>query len=345
MNKILIILTGGTIGSEKKKNIINVSKNNHLIKFLNNTKKSTNYKIVQPINILSENAVPENWNEILKCIEENWENNFSGIIITHGTDTLSYSASAISQYFYNFFKPVLLVSSDKPLNEKSANGRDNLNAAINFILKKKIPGTYVAYKNPKDKYVSFFLGSRVNQIDSFDNALNSKVGGFFCYFKNKKFIFNKKNNPTIQNIKKNCKKKGLNKDFRFSNKILIINPFPGLNYNYFNFKNEKPKAILQILYHSGTASIKKNLKFNTSLEKFIKTYKKNLDFYITPISSKNKNIYKTLNILINLNTVCIKDVTTETAYAKLCLAYKSFKSKKKINIFLKKNNFFEKIDF
>ena len=40
-----------------------------------------------------------------------------------------------------------------------------------------------------------------------------------------------------------------------------------------------------------------------------------------------------------------EDVTTETAYAKLCLAYKSFKSKKKINIFLKKNNFFEKIDF
>tara|TARA_B100000029_G_scaffold492377_1_gene553589 strand:+ start:20875 stop:21903 length:1029 start_codon:yes stop_codon:yes gene_type:complete len=342
MNKILIILTGGTIGSVKKGNIIDISKKNFLKKFLNN---DVIYKIIQPINILSENAVPENWNEIIKCVEKNWEKDFSGIIITHGTDTLSYSASAISQYFYNFFKPVLFVSSDKPLNEKKANGRDNLNAAINFILKVKLPGTYVAYKNPNDNYVSFFLGSRVKQINSFDNKLNSKISNYFCYFKNKKFFFNKKENPSIQDIKKNCKKKELNKNFRFSNKILIINPFPGLNYNYINFKKEKPKAILQTLYHSGTACTQKNFKFSTSIEEFIKIYKKNISFYITPITSKNKTIYKSLKTLLNLGVISIKDVTVETAYAKLCLAYKTFKSKKKIGNFLKKNNFFEKINF
>ena len=345
MNKILIILTGGTIGSKKKKNIINVSKNNYLKKFLKDNNNDINYKIVQPINILSENAVPENWNEIIKCIEKNWENDFLGIIITHGTDTLSYTASAISQYFFNFFKPILFVSSDKPFNEKSANGRNNLDAAINFIIKIKLPGTYVAYKNPKKNFVSIFLGSRVNQINSFDNKLNSKISSFFCYFKNKKFFFNKKRNPSFQAIKNNCKKKELNKNFRFSNKILIINPFPGLNYNYFNFKKETPKVILQTLYHSGTASTKKNFKFNTSFKNFIKIYKNKLSFYMTPISSKNKNIYKTLKTLKNLGAICIEDVTVETAYAKLCLAYKTFKSKKEINLFLKKNNFFEKINF
>ena len=199
MNTILLILTGGTIGSEKKKNIVNVSKNNYLESFL---LKKINYKIVQPINILSENTVPNDWNEIVKCIEENWKNNFSGIIITHGTDTLSFTASALSQYFYNFNKPVVLVSSDKPLNEKKATGKSNLKAAINFIIKIKLPGTYVSYKNPGKNFVSFFLGSRVKQINSYDNNLNSRFSGIFCTFKNNKFFFTKEKNPSILSIKK-----------------------------------------------------------------------------------------------------------------------------------------------
>ena len=200
MNTILLILTGGTIGSEKKKNVVNVSKNNYLKSYLLK-KKIFNFKIVQPINILSENATPNNWNKIIKCIEENWNNKFSGIIITHGTDTLSYTSSALSQYFYNFYKPVILVSSDKPLKDKSSSGKLNFTSAIDFIEKIKLPGTYVPYKNPKDNFISFFIGSRIKQINSYYNNLNSGFGDPFCILKNKKFSFIKKNNPSILSIK------------------------------------------------------------------------------------------------------------------------------------------------
>ena len=86
--------------------------------------------------------------------------NFSGIIITYGTDTLAYASSAFSQYFFNFNKPIVLVSSDKPLIEKKASGRFNLISAIKFIDKEKMPGIFVAYKNPNENFVSFYLGSR-----------------------------------------------------------------------------------------------------------------------------------------------------------------------------------------
>ena len=59
----------------------------------------------------------QQYKEILSFIEKNCRNDYSGIIITHGTDTLSFTASALSQYFYNFNKPVVLVSSDKPIKE------------------------------------------------------------------------------------------------------------------------------------------------------------------------------------------------------------------------------------
>ena len=347
MNTILLILTGGTIGSEKKRNTVDVSKNNYLNSvLLKKTNKNINYKIAQPINILSENAIPNDWNRILECIEENWKNNFSGIIITHGTDTLSFTASALSQYFYNFNKPVVIVSSDKPLKEKNATGKSNLEAAINFIIKMKLPGTYVSYKNPGKKFVSFFLGSRVKQINTYDNNLNSRYSDIFCNFKNNKFFFIKKKNPSIFSIKKNGNNYKLNKEFRFSNKILIIKPYPGLNYNIYNLNKTKPKAILHTLYHSGTASTRNESKTNFSLENFIKQNKyRKIPFFISPVSNKKKNIYESLKTLLNSNVRCLEGITFETAYAKLGLVYKSFKDEKKRNQFLKKNNFFEKILF
>ncbi len=346
MKTILLILTGGTIGSERKKNIINVSETNYLHSFLKKTDRKIIFKIVQPINILSENTIPDDWNNIVKSIEENWNNDYSGIIITHGTDTLSFTSSALSQYFYNFNKPVILVSSDKPIKEKNATGKFNLEAAINFILKTNLPGTYVSYKNPKVNFVSFYLGSRVKQINSYDNTLNARYSDIFCNFKNNKFQFIKIKNPSILSIKKNGNSYKLNNKFRFSKKILIINPYPGLNYDIYNFNKIKPKAILHTLFHSGTANTRKDTKENFSVEKFIKKNKyKKIPFYITPISKKNKNIYASLKSLLKLNVKCLYGITFETAYAKLALSYKSFKIEKNRNNFLQKNNFFEKINF
>ena len=147
-------------------------------------------------------------------------------------------------------------------------------------------------------------------------------------------------------IKKNGNSCKLNNKFRFSNKILIIKPYPGLNYDHYNFNKIKPKAILHTLYHSGTASTRNGSLANVSLEKFIKKNKyRKIPFFISPVSKKNKNIYASLKILLNLNVKCLDGITFETAYAKLGLAYKSFKNEKERNRFLVKNNFFEKISF
>ena len=162
MTKILIVLTGGTIGSKIQNNTINVTQNNYLKDFLDSNFKQINFKIIKPLNILSENSLPSDWNIIIKSIKKNWDNSFAGIIITYGTDTLSYAASAFSQFFYNFDKPVILVSSDKILREKNASGKYNIISAINFIDKEKLQGTFVAYKNPFTfNYTKFLARSTI----------------------------------------------------------------------------------------------------------------------------------------------------------------------------------------
>ena len=340
MVKILIILTGGTIGSEIKNNIINVTQNNYLTNILNSNFKQIKFKIVKPLNILSENTLPSDWNKIIKSIKKNWDNSFAGIIITYGTDTLAYAASAFSQFFYNFDKPVVFVSSDKPLRKKNASGKYNIISAVNFINKEKLQGTFVAYKNPSLDFVSFFLGSRVKQINSFNNKLDSILGGDFCKFKNNKFIYTKNNiNPPVSNFKKNKFTKFVEKFF-FSNRILVINTYPGINYKYFNLNKYKPKAILHSLYHSGTTSTREQNNF--SLVNFIKKCKsEKISFYISPIVKK-KNIYQSLKTLLNLKVQILDEISFESSYAKLSLAYGSFNNKKEIDKFLNKNNFFEK---
>ena len=172
------------------------------------------------------------------------------------------------------------------------------------------------------------------------------IVAYFVILKTINFNLQKKKNPSIFSIKKNGNTNKLNNKFRFSKKILIINPYPGLNYDIYNFNKIKPKAVLHTLYHSGTASTRGSTKENFSLEKFIKKNRhKKIPFYISPISEKNKNIYASLKSLLNLNVKYLDRISFETTYAKLALAYKSFKNEKKRNIFLKKNNFFEKISF
>ena len=83
-----------------------------------------------------------------------------------------------------------------------------------------------------------------------------------------------------------------------------------------------------------------------SLEKFIKKIKNTkIPFFISPISKKNKNIYASLKVLLNMNIKCLDHITFETTYAKLSLVFKSFINEKEKNIFLNKNNFFEKTSF
>lgn len=92
MKKILVILTGGTIGSRVEGKIINTTaaSSYRLIQLYNEKyADDTEFEVIQPINILSENLTPIEWGILCNCILELDFEKYEGIIITHGSDTLS----------------------------------------------------------------------------------------------------------------------------------------------------------------------------------------------------------------------------------------------------------------
>ena len=108
--KLLVILTGGTIGSGFCEEFISLNENskNVLLDGYNHLQIDT----VQPYTILSEQLKAEYINLLIKCVGENLNKDYDGIIITHGTDTLQYTASALSCIYSNTSIPVVLVSSN-----------------------------------------------------------------------------------------------------------------------------------------------------------------------------------------------------------------------------------------
>ncbi len=130
---ILIIYTGGTIGMIENP----VTKSlqpfdfTHLIDNVPKIKK-LNYSInnIQfhpPID--SSNMNPSHWEEIALSIEDNYAN-YDGFVVLHGTDTMAYTASALSFMLENLRKPVIITGSQLPIGEVRTDGEENLITAL-----------------------------------------------------------------------------------------------------------------------------------------------------------------------------------------------------------------------
>ncbi len=134
MKNILIIYTGGTIGMVPTENGYSpregyfrgaLEKIGGLHHF---SMPHWDFMEMSPL-LDSSNIAVEEWNSIASVIAENYDR-YDGFVILHGTDTMAYTASALSFMLENLSKPVILTGSQIPLCELRSDGRDNLISAL-----------------------------------------------------------------------------------------------------------------------------------------------------------------------------------------------------------------------
>lgn len=125
---------------------------------------------VSPFCILSENMTDERLDELGDCVQTQ-ARSADGLVITHGTDTLCYTAAYLGLRFADIEKPVLLVSSDFPLSDPRANGHDNLRLAAQ-VLQSGRAGVFVPYRN-KGEQARLHYATRLLELRAFDGALFS----------------------------------------------------------------------------------------------------------------------------------------------------------------------------
>ncbi|MCC8069720.1 MAG: asparaginase domain-containing protein [Ruminococcus sp.] len=328
--KILVIMTGGTIGSKTEGNIIDVKSNSYHILDMYNKMYPNNidFHTIQPFNILSENFALDTLETLGNTLLSADTSKYDGIIVTHGSDTLCYTSSFLGMITRHFDIPIVLVASNYEINNPNANGLDNFHGAIQLIKSKKVRGCFVVWKDSITNRLNIHIGTRLKECDSFTDNFQSYGGVPFAEVMDEEIIFNgSKENPTLEDINKD--RKQLCNDIKLKNKSLLIKTYTGLDFS--TFKLDNVSNVVIYLYHSGTDC---TVSGDNSLIDFIETHS-DKTFYIASIKHTTVR-YSTTNEILNHNVVPMYDISMESAYIKSLIV-------SNLNVDIRENLFFESV--
>jgi len=181
--KILILYTGGTIGMVESKDG-NVPKRGFLKQQLDKIlAMHKNRHEISPFTIKeydplldSSNMSISNWNKMIVDIRDNYDN-YDSFIVIHGTDTLSYTASALSFALEGLSKPVIITGSQIPLEQLKNDGGNNLLASLIVASSSIIPEVMVVFSN---KIIRGNRSKKIssNKLDAFESPNIRNIGNF-----------------------------------------------------------------------------------------------------------------------------------------------------------------------
>lgn len=306
---ILVIFTGGTIGSSVTGTTISTNKNNTYLlldMFKKTTNKNINFETAEPYYALSENNTGKNFEMLISYVSDALCKNYDGIIITHGTDTLQYTSAALSFAFGSNTIPIMVVSSNYVLTDERANGLQNFISAVDFIENKCGNGVFVSYQNTNDKpYIH--RASRLLAHAEFSDDVYSINNQYYGYFNGTSFVKNENYNAKKDELKP------FNKTVfnAHSEDIEVINSYVGFKYPKVN---DKWKAVIIKAYHSGTLCTD-----DKSFCNFAKELKeKNIPCYIS--GAKIGTVYESATVFDEYNLKILPFASTISQYIKIWFA-------------------------
>lgn len=324
--KILVIYTGGTIGMVKDEisgtlkpfNFEDIYAHVPTLKFLKHQIDFYTF----PVLIDSSNVDLKFWIELAECIEKFYEK-YDGFVVLHGSDTMSYTASALSFMLENLNKPVVLTGSQLPLGVIRTDGRRNIINAIEIAAAyinetAVIPELSICFEN------KIYRGNRTfkNNASHFEAFLSpnypilAEIG-----------IEIKYNTDAI--LKPNHEKLSVVKTL--DNNIAVLKLFPGIHPNMIRSVVETPglKAIVMETYGSGNAPTDELF-----IKELVHAIEKNI-LIVNVTQCKKGSVqmekYETGKKLQEIGVIGGFDITTESAVSKLMYLFGIEKDTHKIS--------------
>ncbi|MDI9369609.1 MAG: asparaginase [Synergistaceae bacterium] len=133
MASFLVISTGGTIASRPgAEGLVPSLPGEELLEFVPGIERFGDITILDLLSKDSSNMSPEDWKMMTACLRSE-ERNYDGFLILHGTDTMAYSASALSFLLPGYSKPVILTGSMEPIGVPGSDAEGNIECAFAFL--------------------------------------------------------------------------------------------------------------------------------------------------------------------------------------------------------------------
>lgn len=311
--KILLVYTGGTIGMIKnfKTGALRNFNFNDLLKHIPELQllecQIATTSLKKPID--SSNMEPKYWVDIATRIEERYDE-FDGFVVLHGSDTMSYSASALSFMFENLKKPIIFTGSQLPIGDLRTDAKENLITSIQIaaLQEKGRPiinevCLYFEYKLYRANRTTKINAEHFEAFSSPNYPPLAESGVHLAINHNQLWIPNRRRKLRVHK--------------NFEQNILLIKMFPGITKEIILhlFSQKSIKGMIIESYGSGNV---------TNAPWFIDAVQDVLSRNIPIVNvtqcvggSVNMGVYETSVALKKMGVISGKDCTTEAALTKL----------------------------
>lgn len=315
--RILLISTGGTIASKIDYRTGGVTSILNASELYGIFPELSNFANIVPeflFNEYSENIVPHHWSILSKRISDAVNNeNYDGIIVSHGTDTLHYSSSALSFTLQHVPIPIILVGSQRSSDRPSSDAYSNLLGAIKFITKTDYCGIFVCmHHNTSDEVIACQLGTRVRKnhtskrdaFKSLDSIPFALINDDQIKVNSNLFDVQKKSSTSIRDF--------IAKPL-FDDRVFLLKFYPGLDPSILEiFLTLKYKII--IIEGTGLGHVNKNCF--PYIEKLLNA---GIIIFMTSqciFGRVRLTVYDTGRDLLELGIIPLSDMSPETALVK-----------------------------
>ncbi|MGM9841407.1 MAG: asparaginase [Candidatus Limisoma sp.] len=312
--KILIIYTGGTIGMIENPvtHSLHPFDFTHLIDNVPKIKKLdyeiNNIQFHPPID--SANMDPERWVEIARSIADNYAD-YDGFVVLHGTDTMAYTASALSFMLENLHKPVIITGSQLPIGEVRTDGEENLITALQIAAATDIDGEPMVQEVAILFEDYLWRGNRSTKISA----------DYFNAFKSNNYPYLAKIGLDIQfhkeRLLRNHAHRPLKVQYNLDRNVMFLTLFPGITETTLRHLLATPgiKGIVMKSFGAGNAPTDR--WFVDAIHDAVKRGIVIVNVTQCVNGGVNSERYMTGNAMSAAGVISGNDITSEAALTKL----------------------------
>ncbi len=311
---VLLIYTGGTIGMMKNP-VTGALENfnfDQLLEYVPEIKgfNLNLYSIAFEPPMDSSDISPESWSQLVKIIYSNYEA-YDGFVILHGTDTMAFTASALSFMLEGLMKPVILTGSQLPIGALRTDGKENLLTAIEIAAAKNDDGTPIVPEVCVFFHEKLMRGNRTTKVsaDNFD-AFESNNYPLLAYSGIELQFY-------PHNIRPYQPDAVLTPHYEMDTNIIIFSLFPGMQPDIVKkiMRDKELRGVIFRTFGSGNAPQKKWLV--DALTRATKAGKIIVNITQCSTGSVKMGLYETGRQLLESGIISGHDSTVEAALAKM----------------------------
>lgn len=304
MQKILLIATGGTIASKStSEGFTPMISSEEILQYVPAIKELCEVDAIQPMNLDSTNVGPDNWLIIASCIEKNYDS-YDGFVVTHGTDTMAYTAAALSYLIQNSKKPIVITGSQKSIYLENTDAKMNLMNSFIFAADPDSHGVHIIFDGKaiigtrarKKRTKSFNAFSSID----FPDTAAIRDGKILRYIRDIPYS----DTPTFYH--------------HLNPRVFLLKLIPGISADIFNYLKEHYDAVIIEGFGVGGVPHYEGSDFVSAIEDFINAGKTILMTTQVPYEGSDMAVYEVgYRVKEDFNVIEAYDMTIETTVTKL----------------------------